>query len=151
MGFVKDRWIESMEPKEERPMGRMQRNKGKRGERELSMIKARLWFCFFGTQLIEAEPVRSALYATKIVSMPCLPPVGTRLGLIESAAVSEIAGWCNGPIASVRWEEHEPHLFQIHFAVESAEPKEPPMDYLETQWLINELREVGWSCDQEGD
>jgi hypothetical protein len=112
------------------------------------MTSVKLTFCFYGTQLIAANQVKTPVYATKIVSMPCVPPVGTMLSLIESKAVSSIAGWGNGPVAFVSWEESDPDVMVVHFR---SEDDGEPMDYLETQWFINQLKQVGWSCDQEGD
>ena len=112
------------------------------------MISVKLSFCFYGTQLISAGEVTSPVYATKMVLMPCVPPVGTMLSLLESKAVSSIAGWCNGPVRFVFWDESDPGVMTVHFRDEN---DGKPMDYLETQWFINQLKQVGWSCEQEGD
>jgi hypothetical protein len=102
---------------------------------------------FYGTQLIDGKPEKCPVFLKKKVRMPCLPPVGARLSFIESKAMSVTAGIGGVAVRFVTWDESEPEVFQINCDYK----QEQSLDYLDTQWLINEMGQVGWACDQEGD
>ena len=112
------------------------------------MHDVKLQFCFRGTVLINSEPVRSPVFMTKIVQMPCCPFPGMQLWLNETQAMADTAGWGNAPIKFVTWHEDDPETVTAYFE----ERGDDVHDYLNTRWLINELKMAGWRCEEdEGD
>lgn len=106
-----------------------------------------LELCLHGTVLVDGQEVKSPIYMSKSVTMPFSPFVGMDIWMISTEKFESGGGRLVGRVKFVSWDESQPTVIKAHMLFDG----DNTHDYLDTRWIINEMRFMGWQCDDEGD